>query len=151
MTKSELCPQQLPFRPLSGLGQTNAGEVVHPVSKDQSSPRATDLLGQAVHVPHRASNGYRETDGVGTPSHEAYSVAFKEALACPRSLREDNSHSKVSPCAPEMVVRPGEGPEGSTSTPVTARPPALYRRLKRRLGEITRHEASGPGQKANRT
>ena len=135
-TGVQLC--RLPFRPISGLVQTNAGEVVHPVSKDQSSPRATDLLGQAIHVPHRASNGYRETGGVGTPSHEAYSVAFKEALACPRSHREDNSHSKVSPCSPEIVVRPGEGPEGSTSTPVTARPPALYRRLKQRLGRTLR-------------
>ena len=52
-TGVQLC--RLPFRPLSGLGQTNAGEVVHPVSEDQSSPRATDLLGQAIHVPHRAS------------------------------------------------------------------------------------------------
>ena len=144
MTKSELCPQQvfqlcrLPFRPLSGLGQTNTGEVVHPVSEDQSSPRVTDLLGQAIHVPHRASNGYREAGGFGAPSHEAYSVAFKEPLACPRILREDNPHFKVSPCSPEMVVRPGEGPEGSTSTPVTARPSALYRRVKRRLGRSLR-------------
>ena len=30
-TGVQLC--RLPFRPLSGLGQTNAGEVVHPVSK----------------------------------------------------------------------------------------------------------------------
>ena len=112
--------------------------MVHPVSKDQSSPRATDLLGQAIHVPHRASNSYREAGGFGAPSHEAYSVAFKEPLACPRILREDNPHPKVSPCSPEMVVRPGEGPEGSTSTPVTARPSALYRRLKRRLGRTLR-------------
>ena len=135
-TGVQLC--RLPFRPLSGLGQTNAGKVVHSVSKDQSSPRATDLLGQAIHVPHWASNGYRETGGFGTPSHEAYSVAFKEVLACPRGLREDNPHSKVPPCSPEMVVRPGEGPEGSTSTPVTACPSALYRRLKRRLGRTLR-------------
>ena len=135
-TGVQLC--RLPFRPLSGLGQTNAGEVVHPVSKDQSSPRTTDLLGQAIHVPHRASDGYRETGGFGTPSHEAYSMAFKEALACPRILREDNPHPKVSPCSPEMVVRPGEGPEGSTSTPITARPSALYRHLKRRLGRTLR-------------
>ena len=98
----------------------------------------TDLLGQAIHVPHQASNGYRETGVFGTPSHEAYSVAFKETLACPRILREGNPHSKVSPCSPEMVVRPGESPEGSTSTPVTARPSALYRRLKRRLGRTLR-------------
>ena len=135
-TGFQLC--RLSFRPLSGLGQTIAGEVVHPVSEDQSSPRATDLLGQAIHAPQRASNGYRETGDFGAPSHEAYSVAFKEPLACPRILREDDPHPKVSPCSPEMVVRPGEGPEGSTSTPVTARPSALYRRLKRRLGRTLR-------------
>ena len=135
-TGVQLC--RLSFRPLSGPGQTHAGEVDHSVSENQSSLGATDLLGQTVHVPHRTSNRYRKRGRIGTPSHEAYSVAFKEALACPRVFREVNPHSKVSPCSSKMVVGNRQGAEGSTSTPIATHPPTLYRCLKRRLGRTLR-------------
>ena len=65
-------------------------------------------------------------------------MAFKEALACPRSLGKGHSSSKVSPCPSEVVVGPTQGSARSTSTPFTARPATVYRRLKRRMGRALR-------------
>ena len=70
--------------------------------------------------------------------HEAYSMAFKEALACRRNPGKDHSLAKVSPCSPEVVVGPKQGSVRSTFTPLTTRPPTVYRRLKRRLGRTLR-------------
>ena len=131
-TGVQLC--RLSFRPLSRPSPAHAGEVDSSVSENQFSLRTRDLLGQAVHVPNGASDSHRETGGFGTPSHATYSMAFKEALACPGNTREDNSPSKVSPCSSEVVVGPRQGSERSTFTPITACPPTVYRRLKRRLG-----------------
>ena len=142
-TGVQLC--RLLFQPLSRPGQTLAGEVDNPASENQFSLETTDLLGQAVHVPNWASDSHRETGGVGTPSHATYSVAFKEALACPRNSREDNSPAKVSPCSSEVVVGPRQSSERSTITPITACPPAVYRCLKRRLGRtLTRLHCKRP-------
>ena len=110
-TGVQLC--RLSFRPLSRPGQAHTGEVDSSVSENQFSLGTRDLLGQAVHVPNWTSDSHRETGGVGTPSHATYSVAFKEALACPGNTREDNSPSKVSPCSSEVVVGPRQGSERS--------------------------------------
>ena len=128
----QLC--RLSFRPLSGPGETHKREVEHSISENPSSHGTTGLLGQAVHVPNRAADGYRETGSIGPPSHETYSVASEEALACPGDPRENDPHSKVSPCSSAMVVGPRQGSEGPASTPIATCPPTLYRRLKRRLG-----------------
>ena len=45
-----------------------------------------------------------KTSGFGTVAHEANSMAFKETLACPRSLGKDYSPAKVCPCPSEVVV-----------------------------------------------
>ena len=135
-TGFQLC--RLSFRPLSRSGQTHSGEVDSSVPKNQSSFGTGDLLGQAVHVPNRTFDSHRKASGIGTPAHEAYSMAFKEALACPRSPGKDHSPAKVSPCSSEVVVRPQQGSERSTFTPLMTRPPTVYRRLKRRLGRILR-------------
>ena len=81
-TGFQLC--QLSFRPLSRSGQTHSGEMDSSVTEDLSSFGTGDLLGQAVHVPNRTSNSHRKASGVRTLTYEAYSMAFKEALACPR-------------------------------------------------------------------
>ena len=147
-TGVQLC--RLPFRPLSRPVQTHAGEVDIPDSESQLPLGTRDLLSQAVHVPNWSSDSHGKTGGVGTPSHETYPMAFKEVLARPGNSREDDSPSKVSPCSPKVVVGPRQSSEGSTLTPITARPPAVYRCLKRRPGrtlETSPPEASGPSQK----
>ena len=136
LTGVQLC--RLSFRPLSRPGQTHAGEVDNSVSENQISLGTRGLLGQAVHVPNWASDNHRKTSGIGTPSHAPYPVAFKEALACSRNSREDNSPTEVSPCSSEVVVGPRQRSERSTVTPITTRPPAVYRRLKRRLWHTLR-------------
>ena len=45
----QLC--RLPFRPLSGAGQTDPGEVDGSVPKDQRPPQSTGVFGPTVHVP----------------------------------------------------------------------------------------------------
>ena len=132
----QLC--RLSFGPLAGPGKTHAGEVDNSVSENQFSLGTTDLLSQAVHVPYWASDSHRETGGVRMPSHATHSVALEEALACPRKPREGNSSAQVSPCSSEVVVGSRQGSERSTLTPFTARPPTVYRRLKRRLGHTLR-------------
>ena len=132
----QLC--RLSFRPLSGPGETHAREVEHSISENPSSHGTTGLLSQVVHVPNWAADGYRETGSIGPPSHETYSVASEEALACPGNPRENDPHSKVSPCSSAMVVGPRQGSEGPASTPIATCPPTLYRRLKRRLGRSLR-------------
>ena len=120
---------RLSFRPLSRSGHTHSGEVDGSVTENK--PLGTgDLLGQAVHVPNRASNSHRKTSGVGTFAHEAYPMAFKEALACPRGPGKGHSLTKVSLCSSEVVVGPKQGSERPTFTPLTSRPTAVYIRLK---------------------
>ena len=135
-TGVQLC--RLSFRPLSRPGQTHAGEVENSISEDLISLGTRGLLGQAVHVPNWPSDSHRKTSGIGMSSHAPYPVASKEALACPRNSREDYSRSRVSPCSPEVVVGPRQRSERSTVTPIATRPPAVYRRLKRRLGRTLR-------------
>ena len=55
----QLC--RLPFRPLSGAGQTDPGEVDGSVPKDQRPPQSTGVFGPTVHVPYRTTNSHRET------------------------------------------------------------------------------------------
>ena len=130
--------RRLSFRPLSRSGQTHSGEVDSSVTENQSSFGTGDMFGQTVHAPNRTSNSHRKIGGVGTSSHETYSMAFKEALACPRSPGKDHSSSKVSPCSSEVVVGPAQGSARSTFTPLTTHPPTVYRHLKQRLGHTLR-------------
>ena len=88
------------------------------LSENQPSFGTGDLLGQVVHVPNRTSDSHRKANGVGTLAHEAYSMAFKEALACPRSPGKDHSPAKVSPSSSEVVVGPKQSSERSTFTPL---------------------------------
>ena len=67
-------------------------------------------------------------------SYETHSMAFKETLASPGSPRKAHSPAKISPCSSVVVVGPKQCSERSITTPVTSRPPAVYRCLKRRLG-----------------
>ena len=128
----QLC--RLPFRPLSGAGQTDPGEVDGFVPKDQRPPQSTGVFGPTVHVPYRTTNSHRETGSSRATSHAPYPVASEEALACPGIFREDYSASSVPSSTPEVVVGPRQCPKRSTATPVTTRSSAVYRRLKRRLG-----------------
>ena len=128
----QLC--RLPFRPLSGAGQTDPGEVDGSVPKDQCPPQSTGVFGPTVHVPYRTTNSHRETGSSRATSHAPYPVASEEALACPGIFREDYSASSVPSSTPEVVVGPRQCPKRSTATPVTTRSSAVYRRLKRRLG-----------------
>ena len=128
----QLC--RLPFRPLSGAGQTDPGEVDGSVPKDQRPPQSTGVFGQTVHVPYRATNSHRETGSSRKAPHAPYPVASEEALACPGIFREDYSSSSVPSSTPEVVVGPKQCPKRSTSTPVATRSSTVYRRLKQRLG-----------------
>ena len=132
-TGFQLC--RLSFRPLSRSGQTHSGEVDTSDTENQLSFGTEDLLGQSVHVPNRTSDSHRKASSVGTLAHEAYSMAFKEALGCPRSPGKDHSPARSS----EVVVGLKQGSERSTFTPLTTRPPTVYRRLKRRLGRTQWH------------
>ena len=135
-TGVQLC--RLPFQPLSETGQTHTREVDIPDSEYQFPLGTRDLLSEAVHIPDLTSDSHGKTGGFGTSSHEAYPMAFKKVLAHPGDSRKDDSPSKVSPCSSQVVVGPRQGSKGSTFTPVTARPPAVYRRLKRRLWRTLR-------------
>ena len=128
----QLC--RLPFRPLSGAGQTDPGEVDGSVPKDQRPPQSTGVFGPTLHVPYRTTNSHRETGSSRATSHAPYPVASEEALACPGIIRENYSASSVPSSTPEVVVGPRQCPQRSTATPVTTRSSTVYRRLKRRLG-----------------
>ena len=121
---------RISFQPISRPSQTHAGTVDGPISKDQPSLGPGDLLGQAIHVPNRPSNGHRETGCLGTFAHVTHPVAPEEALAYPRTSGEDHSHSLISPCSSKVVVKPRQCSIRSTFTPVTARPPTVYRCIK---------------------
>ena len=128
----QLC--RLPFRPLSGVGQTDPGEVDSSVPKDQRTPESTGVFGQTVHVPHRPSDSHREAGSSRTAPHAPYPVASEEALACSGIIRKDYSSTKAPSSTPEVVVEPRQCPKRSTFTPITTRSSTVYRRLKRRLG-----------------
>ena len=128
----QLC--RLPFRPLSGAGQTDPGEVDGSVPKDQRPPQSTGVFGPTVHVPYRTTNSHRETGGSRATSHAPYPVASEEALACPGIIGKDYPSASVPSSTPEVVVEPKQCPKRSAFTPTSTRSSAVYRRLKRRLG-----------------
>ena len=142
-SKLELVPQQV-FNFVGYRFDLSQG-LVKPTQERWTSltQKINSLLGletccQAVYVPHWSSDRHGKTGGVGTPSHETYPMAFKEVLARPGIARKSDSPSKVSPCSPKVVVGSRQGADGSTLTPITARPSTVYRRLKQSLGRTLR-------------
>ena len=133
-TSADFQLRRLPFRPLSGAGQTDPGEVDGSVPKDQRPPQSTGVFGQTVHVPYRTTNSHRETGSSRSAPHAPYPVASEEVLACPGIIRENHSSSSVPASTPEVVVGPRQCPKRSTSTPIATRSSTVYRCLKRRLG-----------------
>ena len=126
-----------PFRPLSRSVQTHSGEGDSLVTENQPSVGTRDLFCQAVHVPNRADS-HRKTGSVGTASYETHSMAFKETLACLGSPGKARSPAKISSCSPEVVVGPKQCSKRSTVTPITSRPPTVYRCLKQMPGRTLR-------------
>ena len=120
-TSADIQLRRLPFRPLSGAGQTDPGEVDGSVPKDQRPPQSTGVFGQTVHVPYRATNSHRETGSSRSAPHAPYPVASEEALACAGIIRENHSSSSVPSSTPEVVVGPRQCPKRSTSTPIATR------------------------------
>ena len=130
--------RRLSFRPISGVSQTNSGQVEESISETQPSPGTGMLHSQAVHVFNRPSDSNRKTSSVGAAAYEAHSVAPKKALACPGIAGKGHPNSFISPCTSKVVVGPGQGALRSTLTPSSTRPSTVYRRLKRRLGRSLR-------------
>ena len=129
---------RLSFRPISGVSQTHSGKVEESFPETQSSPGATILQSQAIHVSNWPSDGNRETSSLGVAAHETHSMAPEKALACPRISGEDHPNSFFYLCSSKMVVGSNQGALRSTFTPSSTRPPTVYRRLKRRLGRSLR-------------
>ena len=130
--------RRLSFRPISGVSQTNSGQVEESISEAQPSPGTGMLHSQAVHVFNRPSDSNRKTSSIGAAAYEAHSMAPEKALACPGISGKGHSNSFISPCTSKVVVGPGQGALRSTLTPSSARPSTVYRRLKRRLGRSLR-------------
>ena len=130
--------RRLSFRPISGVSQTNSGQVEESISEAQPSPGTGMLHSQAVHVFNRPSDSNRKTSSIGAAAYEAHSMAPEKALACPGISGKGHSNSFISPCTSKVVVGPGQGALRSTLTPSSTRPSTVYRRLKRRLGHSLR-------------
>ena len=130
--------RRLSFRPISGVSQTNSGQVEESISEAQPSPGTGMLHSQAVHVFNRPSDSNRKTSSIGTATYEAHSMAPEKALACPGISGKGHSNSFISPCTSKVVVGPDQGALRSTLTPSSTRPSTVYRRLKRRLGRSLR-------------
>ena len=130
--------RRLSFRPISGVSQTNSGQVEESISEAQPSPGTGMLHSQAVHVSNRPSDSNRKTSSIGAAAYEAHSMAPEKALACPGISGKGHSNSFISPCTSKVVVGPGQGALRSTLTPSSTRPSTVYRRLKRRLGRSLR-------------
>ena len=128
----QLC--RLPFRPLSGAGQTDPGEVDGSVPEDQRPSQSTGVFGPTVHVSYRTANSHRETGSGRATSHAPNPVASEEALACPGVIGKGYPSASVPSSTPEVVVDSKQCPKRSAFTPTSTRSSAVYRRLKRRLG-----------------
>ena len=128
----QLC--RLPFRPLSGAGQTDPGEVDGSVPEDQRPSQSTGVFGPTVYVSYRTANSHRETGSGRATSHAPYPVASEEALACPGVIGKSYPSASVPSSTPEVVVDSKQCPKRSAFTPTSTRSSAVYRRLKRRLG-----------------
>ena len=130
--------RRLSFRPISGVSQTNSGQVEESISETQPSPGTGMLYSQAAHVFNRPSDSNRKTSSIRATAYEAHSMAPEKALACPGISGKGHSNSFISPCSSKVVVGPGQGALRSTLTPSSTRPSTVYRRLKRRLGRSLR-------------
>ena len=93
-TNLRLC--RLSFRPISGVSQTNSGQVEESISEAQPSPGTGMLLSQAVHVFDRPSDGNRKTSSIGAAAYETHSMAPEKALACPGISGKSHSNSPIS-------------------------------------------------------
>ena len=133
-SRTNLRLRRLSFRPISGVSQTNSGQVEESISEAQPSPGTGMLLSQAVHVFDRPSDSNRKTSSIGAAAYKTHSMAPEKALACPGISGKGHSNSFISPCTSKVVVGPGQGALRSTLTPSSTRPSTVYRRLKRRLG-----------------
>ena len=118
-TNLRLC--RLSFRPISGVSQTNSGQVEESISEAQPSPGTGMLHSQTVHVFNRPSDSNRKTSSIGTAAYETHSMAPEKALACPRVSRKGHSNSFISPCTSKVVVGPDQGSLRSTFTPSSTR------------------------------
>ena len=90
--------RRLSFRPISGVSQTNSGQVEESISEAQPSPGTGMLLSQAVHVFDRPSDGDRKTSSLGAAAYETHSMAPKKHWHAPESLE------KVIPIPPSLHV-----------------------------------------------
>ena len=80
--------RRLSFRPISGVSQTNSGQVEESISEAQPSPGTGMLHSQAVHVFNRPSDSNRKTSGIRAAAYEAHSVAPKKHWHAPESLEK---------------------------------------------------------------
>ena len=122
--------RRLSFRPISGVSQTNSGQVEESISEAQPSPGTGMLHSQAVHVFNRPSDSNRKTSSIGAAAYEAHSMAPEKALACPGISGKGHSNSFSSPCSSKVVVGLGQGALRSTLTLSSTHPSTVYRRLK---------------------
>ena len=101
-TSFRLC--RISFRPISRPSQTHLGQMDGSILKDQPSVGSGDLLGQAIHVPNRSSNGHRETGCLGTFIHEAPPVKVRKRL--PHKFARTQSSPLGLKTVRAMVLQP---------------------------------------------
>ena len=130
--------RRLPVRSPDGTGFTH-GRTLGDIKGKASLCKEPGLLhSQTVYVPHRPLDSHREASMVGSPPHEANSMASQEALACAGGARQGDSGSLFpSPPSGLVVGRKACAARPAFTCPAS-RSTSFYRRLKRRLGRSLR-------------
>ena len=92
------------------------------------------MSGPAIHVPHRASNSYRETSPPRSASHEAHSVAPQKQLECTRITTEGDNSAQITPPPLTVVTGGKQCAPRSTIAPTKTCNANVYRCINRGLG-----------------
>ena len=134
--------RRLPVRSPDGTGFTHY-RVLGVIKGEASLCKEQGLLhGQTVYVPHRPLDSHREASMVGSPPHEANSMASQEALACAGGTRQGDPGSPFPSPPSGLVVGRKECAERPAFTRPASRSTSFYRRIKRRLGRSLRGDYS---------
>ena len=126
--------RRLSIRPPVRSGPTDTGQVAKPTGKDTRTHLPTGLFSAGADVFNRPANRDRETSSPRPTTHEAHSVAPQKKLENTGIPTQTDPSAQISASSLAMVAARRQRSHRPTTTPSTACPANLYRRIKRRVG-----------------
>ena len=131
-TGFQLC--RLPVRLERGQGQTHIRALAGLDRQNSDNFVRSGVSGQAVHVPHRASDSHRKASPPRLTSNVTHTVALEEQLEGTRITKKGNTSPQVTSPPLKVVAGGKQCAARSTISPTKTCSADIYRCIKRRVG-----------------